>query len=83
MGNVELVVLLPAVLDIPPALNAPRYADVKVKVSRVKVNRSGGRNGNGRCGRRRGVSKEKKDDNGRGGGGRVGGGGKRRRQQQR
>ena len=39
--NAELVVLLPAALDIPPALNPPRYADVKVNVYRIIVNGSG------------------------------------------
>ena len=47
VGNVESVVLLPAVADPPPALNAPHYADVKVNVVGVNINGSGGRNING------------------------------------
>ena len=49
VGNAKSVVLLPAVADPPPDLNAPRYADINVKVVSVNVNESGGRNGNGRC----------------------------------
>ena len=48
VGNAESVVLLPAAADPPPALNDPYYADVKVKVISVNVNRSGDRNGNGK-----------------------------------
>ena len=50
-GNAELVVLLPSAADLPPTLNYPCYADVKVRVVIVNVNVKGGRNGNGRCGR--------------------------------
>ena len=69
VGNTESVVLVTAVADPPPALNDPRYADVKVEM--VSVNVNGGRNGNGRCGRGGGEGglKEEKDDNTGGGGG--------------
>ena len=46
VGNMELVIFLPAVADPPPALNAPCYSDVKVKMVSLNVNGSGGRNGN-------------------------------------
>ena len=42
-GNAESVVLLPAAADPPPALNAPRYAEVKVKVVSVSVSVNGSR----------------------------------------
>ena len=35
-GNAESVVLLPVAADPPPALNSPRYDDVKFKVVRVR-----------------------------------------------
>ena len=60
--NAELVVLLPAAADPPPALNAPRYADVKFKVVSVNVNGSGGINGNLRCRGGGGRSKEEEDE---------------------
>ena len=81
VGNAESVVLPPATADLPPALNAPCYADVKVRVVfvnvNVNVNVNGGRNGNDRCGGGGGM-KEEKDYNGGGGGGGVGGGGEKR-----
>ena len=48
VSNTESVVLPPAAVDPPSALNPPRYADAKFKVVGVKVNKSGGTNGNGR-----------------------------------
>ena len=50
VDNAESVVLLPAAADPLTALNAPCYADVKVKLVSVNFNGSGGRNGNGQCG---------------------------------
>ena len=46
VGNAESVVILNVAADPPTALNAPRYADVKVKVVSVNVNISEGRNRN-------------------------------------
>ena len=74
VGNAELVVLLPAAADPSPALNAPRYADVKVKVINVNVNVNGrgcidvnGRYVGGEGGGE--LKDEKGNDGGRGGGG--------------
>ena len=62
VGNAESVVLIPIAEDLLPALNAPRYNDVKVKVVSVNFNRSRGINENGRCGGGGGGSKKEKND---------------------
>ena len=83
VGNEELVILLSATADPPPALNAPRYSEVKVKVVSVNVNGSVGINGNCRCRVVGGGEESKEEKDNKDGGVRGGGGAKRRRQQQR